>query len=293
MADKDLEKLKKETEAYLNAFQSQKDDILKDYGKKYAEIDKDVQKSSKKLTALNIQLKDIQNEYDSIRSSIPKNKRLAFDIISDAKATAGNIVDDAVIKADEINCDAISARQDALELQKTAAKNSSDANKAITSALDMETKAKSLLSEAESNNEASRKALAKANELKSGSQVKEAQLETSLGNADIREKSLILREKTIEENEKKIEEGFAELRKTQNDIDEQQGELRTLIKETNVELDADRAKIKQAKADNLAMAEGLDARQDDINLQFEHVKNQKEDVERKTRRLEGLKKGIK
>ena len=140
---------------------------------------------------------------------------------------------------------------------------------------------------------ASRKALDASNDLKFSSKLANDRLETQTGLADVKDKTLLFREKNIKADLKDIQNGYMDLKKAQKTMDDDRKELDAVISESNKEIDVARAQVKQAKQDNLDTAKGLDAKQADVDLQFEHVENVRKSNERKIKRLEFLQKGSK
>ena len=291
MANKDLEKIKKEHEAFLNAFQTQKNDIVKEYAVKYTKIDKKVQASTKELDVLEASLKKIQNQIDTIKSSIPRNMRRSETILTDAQTKSNKIIESANKECCEIKKNVDILRTDALEMQDKYSKMIAQAKAKLISSRDMESKAKLLLSEVEGNNDASRKGLAKVNELKSENTLRALKLDSDVARCTAFETSLELREKDIKTKEKSVDALLKEAKLARSEVKKDRDILDEAIKLNNDVVKMENKEIEKKKAYNLEISEGFDDRQFDLDAQYEYLKNQKVSVESKLKKYEHLLKG--
>jgi len=275
----------------LDIFKEQKLAVLKEYGAKYEEIDQKVSEKKKELAELEDNLKKAKSEFDSVTTDIKTSKAKLNTILSDAQAQSAKIIDDANRGAIEIYAEAEKCREDDKALREKASEMSRQAKISITSALDKEKKIDTLLSAADSNNEASRKALAIANQKKAENISKSEELEDLINKNKEWRKSLNMRQSILDEKINRLALRLNALDESENSLQRDRLELDALVIAKNKEFEDTKAKLASKEVNIESMAKALDKRQIDIDLQYEHVKNMKEDVERKTKRLEFLQKG--
>lgn len=282
-----LEEAKRE----LAAIKAQKDEVIADYGKRYAELDTRVRILESKKSSLESALQILEAQEEAAVNSRAKAQKDAGDIASTAANKAREVIAEAEGKAGEILKAANADRDEAKTCLAIAESSETNARDLEQKATEARAEAERIKSEAVTLHEEALQIKEEAERIEAEAKKHLADAQDRLKVAVDKETELASREESVKAKEVLNAEAVRVLDERQLALDKKETEINDRLATKTVELDSAIKLANDQYQINVKQNQANNDRSNLLDLEQEYLNNQRQAVDDQIKKLEALKRG--